>query len=220
MRGQEYAGDESFHPWSHFISANPLNILLFQQAGLTYEFKLRHFGFGLTGGEIYANHQEYSNFFIAGPTEEGSLGDYSGYFFVPQINYYFTKQKYRNHAHLFYVSFKFVYKHMSLDSTNVTKWMPADEGDGYYDWRKMIDKVNIYGEFIGVGYKYALYHVFLQVEFGFGAMEDKHTMIISQENPENGSPYPMYYHYNPPERVSAYQNLGSINFNLSIGGTF
>lgn len=220
MRGQDTTRVKPFHPFTQFISVNPYNIFLFQQRGLTYEFKLGRFGLGLTGGEIYANHKDYSNFFIAGPTENGSLGDYSGYFFVPQVNYYFTLQKYRNHAHLFYLSFKFVYKHMSLDSTNVTRWLPCEEGDGYFDVRKMIDKVNIYGEFIDAGYKFALYHVFLQVELGFGAMQNIHDMIISQENRDSYGFNDTLYPYNPPKKESVYQNLGTINFNLSIGGTF
>ena len=73
-QGQQVSKDIAFP--QHYISVNPLNILLFQQAGIAYEYKPGMVGYGLTAGYIYPNHREYSNYFIAGPTSAGSLGDY------------------------------------------------------------------------------------------------------------------------------------------------
>jgi len=77
----------------HYISVNPLNILFFQQVGITYEYKPGKLGFGITAGYIYPNKKEYSNWFIAGPVKYGSLGYYSGFFLVPQVNVYLSKPK-------------------------------------------------------------------------------------------------------------------------------
>ena len=206
MSGQDY---------QHFIAFNPLNIGYFQQIGLTYEYKSGTFGYGVYTGGIYANHQEYSNFFIAGPTENGSLGDYRGFFIEPMVNYYFNKQKYKNHASLFYMSLKVVYKYMYLDSTHVTRWV-IDGGDGYYDWRKMIDKVNIYGGFLDFGYRYALYHVFVDVNFGLGILGNKHNMLISGEHGASLDPNPMTY-YHPAKTLTVSQVLLTINFTLTFG---
>jgi hypothetical protein len=37
----------------HYISVNPLNILLFQQAGITYEFKPGRLGYGINFGVAF-----------------------------------------------------------------------------------------------------------------------------------------------------------------------
>lgn len=68
-------------------------MIFFQQIGLTYEFKPGMMGFGITGGYIYPNKKTYSNYFMAGPTNYGSLGDYNGFFVIPQVNFYLIKPR-------------------------------------------------------------------------------------------------------------------------------
>jgi hypothetical protein len=218
MLGQDTINQKKIHAYQHFLSVNPLNMAYFQQYGATYEYKPRRFGFGIYAGYIYPNHKDYSNFFIAGPTENGSLGDYSGFFLEPMVNFYFTKQKHEHSASLIYLSLKGVYKYMQLDSTHVTRWLQNDIGDGYYDWRKMIDKVNIYGGFLDFGYRYVLYHVFFDVNFGFGILDVTHKMTISGENPTSLDPYPMNY-YHPAKTETVRQTLPTINFTLTFGLT-
>lgn len=200
----------------HYISVNPLNILLFQQAGITYEYKPGRMGYGITTGYIYPNNKTYSNYFIAGPTSYGSLGDYSGFFVVPQVNVYLTKPKKQNHGGLVYLAVKVVYKYMHIDSTKSTAW--ENKGDGYYIYRKMNDKVNIYGGFIDFGYKLVLHHFFFDLNLGVGATLINHKMIISGEHFGLGRE-PMYY-LNPPHQDEIHQNPVTVNFTLNFGVAF
>lgn len=208
-QGQPESGDVPLP--RHYISVNPLNILLFQQAGITYEYKPGRVGYVLTAGYIYPNHKEYSNYFIAGPTKAGSLGDYSGLFVVPQFNIYLNKPKHSGHANLIYIALKPVYKYMHIDSSQQTAWSHPDD---YYVYRKMNDNVNIYGGFVDFGYKCYIHHFFFNLEFGLGILAVDHKMTISgvwvhsyQEN---------YYH--PPKEESTTENHLTINFMLTFGG--
>jgi hypothetical protein len=200
----------------HYISVNPINILLFQQAGITYEYKPGVMGYGITTGYIYPNYKDYSNYFIAGPTNYGSLGRYSGFFVVPQINVYLTKPKYSDEGGAVYISLKLVYKYMHIDSTVSSAWY--NEGDGYYLYRKMIDKVNIYGGFIDFGYRYFLSHFFIDINLGVGSLWLNHEMIISGE--KNGSSLDPIYYINPPRQEELHQNHMTINFSLNLGAAF
>ena len=56
LSGQVSDEEIAAHFPKHYISVNPLNILLFQQAGLTYEYKPGAIGYGITAGYIYPNH--------------------------------------------------------------------------------------------------------------------------------------------------------------------
>jgi hypothetical protein len=208
-QGQKESNDISFP--RHYISVNPLNILLFQQAGITYEYKPGMLGYGLTAGYIYPNHKEYSNYFIAGPTDAGSLGDYSGFFVVPQVNVYFNKQKYSGNANLIYLALKPVYKYMRIDSTQQTAWSHPDD---YYVYRKMNDNVNIYGGFVDFGYKCYIHHFFFSIEFGLGILAVDHKMTISSERISNNPEY--YYH--PPKEESTNESHLTLNFSLTLGG--
>ncbi len=214
MFGQNSTEVKEAHFPKHYISVNPLNMSLFQQMGITYEFKPGIMGYGITTGYIYANKKEYSNYFIAGPTNWGSLGDYSGYFVVPQVNVYLRKPKYVKHSGLVYISLKMVYKYMHIDSTSKTAWY--NEGDGYFLYRKMVDKVNIYGGFVDFGYRYVLYHFFFDFNFGVGKMWVNHKMIIAGEAV---NPSPIHY-FNPPKRDELHQNHVTINFTLNLGVAF
>jgi hypothetical protein len=200
----------------NYISVNPLNIILFQQAGITYEYKPGVLGYEITTGYIYPNKKEYSNYFIAGPTNYGSLGYYSGFFVVPQVNVYLTKPNYSDEGGVVYLSLKMVYKYMHIDSTSSSAWF--SEGDSYYLYRKMIDKVNIYGGFIDFGYRYFLSHFFIDLNFGVGSMWVNHKMIIAGEK-LGTSPYPMIY-INPLRREELHKNHVSINFTLNFGFAF
>ena len=211
MDGQTGDEQKAAHFPKHYISVNPLNIFLFQQAGITYEYKPGVIGYGITAGYIYPNKKTYSNYFIAGPTNNGSLGDYSGFFAVPQVNVYLIKPKHSEHAGLVYISLKMVYKYMHIDSTGQTAWY--NEGDNYYLYRRMIDKVNIYGGFIDFGYRYVLYHFFFDFNFGVGKMWVNHKMIISGQAV---NPSPIQY-FNPPRQEEVYENHVTINFTLNFG---
>ena len=146
----------------------------------------------------------------------GSLGDYSGFFIVPQVNVFLTKPKHIKHAGLVYVTFKMVYKYMYIDSISPTAW--HHHGNYYYTFRKMIDKVNIYGGFIDFGYRYVLYHFYFDLNFGLGAMWINHKMIISGERTDL-HPYPMYY-FHPVKEEELHELKGTINFTLNFGVAF
>ncbi len=209
---QTSSSEDSFHIPHHYIGLNPLNILMFQQAGLSYEFMTGRFGAAVTAGYIYANHKEYSNYFIAGPTLSGSLGDYSGWFAVPQFNFYLNKPKRPNCANLFYLSLKGVYKHMEIDSTQTTAW--DNEGDGYYLMRKMNDNVSIYGGFLGAGYRYVRKFFFFDFNLGFGVLSVDHDMLISAQWM---SDHEIPYYYHPPEAQTLHESSFTVNFAFTLG---
>jgi len=200
----------------HNISINPLNICLFQQIGVTYEYRPGKLGFGITPGYIYPNKKEYSNWFIAGPTNAGSLGWYSGWFVVPQVNLYLTRQKESDEGGVLYIAVKFVYKLMHIDTTSVTVW--HNDGDGYGSYRKMFDNVNIYGGFLDVGFRYFLGHFFIDLNFGPGVMWLDHNMTIYAEG-YGTSPYNMHY-LTPPVEELYHQRSGAFNFTLNLGAAF
>jgi hypothetical protein len=216
MSGQTSDKNKTAHFPRHYISVNPLNIFLFQQVGITYEYKPGILGFGIYTGYIYPNHEDYSNYFIAGPTNYASLGDYSGYFIVPHVNVYLNKPKNVTHGGLVYFSFKMVYKNMHIDSTVHTAWY--NEGDSYFINRKMIDKVNIYGGFIDFGYRYVFYHCFFDLNLGLGSMSVNHKMIIAGEN--DGFSSEPIYSKNPPRQEELHQQHVTVNFTLNFGVAF
>jgi hypothetical protein len=204
------------HIPKHSIQINPLNILLFQQAGITYEYKPGIMAFAITSGYIYPNRKEYSNYFIAGPTNTGSLGDYSGFFIVPQMNIFLNIPKVLRHEGEGYFAFKMVYKNMYIDSTELTAG--HNEGNGYQTFNKMIDKVKIYGGFIDFGYRYVLKHFFYDFNLGLGPMWVNHEMIIS------GQAYPKInsriHYFNPPRLAEVHEFHMTINLTFNMGIAF
>ena len=212
--GQTNDEKKTAHFPRHYFSVNPLNIFLFQQIGITYEYKPGIMGYGITTGYIYPNKQAYSNYFIAGPTNYGSLGYYSGFFIVPHVNVFLIKPKNLKHAGLVYVSLKLVYKYMYIDSTTQSAWY--NYGDGSLLYRKMIDKVNIYGGFVDFGYRYVLYHFFFDLNFGLGLMSVNHNMIIVGEGGNPG----LLNNINPPRLEGLHQNHVTTNFTLNFGVAF
>lgn len=199
----------------HFISVNPLNMLLFQQIGISYEYRANDFGFEITPGYIYPNKQEYSNWFIAGPTNYGSLGYYSGFFVVPQINIYVTKPRNSMHTGLIYLALKGVYKYMKIDSTGRYAW-DTHSDDYYWVYRRQLDKVNIVGGFVDFGFKCYLYHVFFDINIGPGILSVNHNMLVTGEAK---GPSPIHA-VNPPRHETLREMHLTVNFSINIGGAF
>ena len=215
MDGQTSDEQPAAHLPKHYISINPLNILLFQQIGITYEFKPGFMGYGITAGYIYPNKQEYSNWFIAGPTSYGSLGYYSGLFIEPQVNIYLTKLKNPKHGGMIYIALKGVYKYMHIDSVGRYAW-DTHSDDYYWVYRRQIDNVNIFGGFIDFGFRYVIHHFFFDINIGPGIMSINHKMIIAGEAT---GPYPIH-EINPPRYEELHQTYPTINFTLNIGVAF
>ena len=201
------------------ISVNPLNILFFQQAGITYEFKPGRFGFGITAGYIYPNNKEYSNWFIAGPVKYGSLGYYSGFFLVPQVNVYLSKPKKTSNTPLVYLSGKVVYKYMTIDSIHSYAWYTYTSGDYYWTYRKQVDRVNIIGGFAIFGLKYVWKYFFFDINIGPGIMFVNHNLVIA------GETYGLNHHsdisnVHPPRSETLNEIHGTIHFSLNLGIPF
>jgi len=215
-RGQ-YHDDKAASPVNrHFISINPLNMALFQQVGITYEYKAGVLGFGLTPGYIYPNKQEYSNWFMAGPTKNGSLGDYSGFFVVPQIYIHLTELNDSEEGSAIYITPKFIFKHMHVDSATRTVW--DNHGDGYSGYRKMIDNANVYGGFVDFGFRYFLGHFFMDLNLGPGIMWVNHRMVISGE--WNGKKNDPVSYCHPARREDQHTRRMTLNFTLNLGFAF
>ena len=183
---------------------------------MAYEYRLGRIRFGITPGYIYPNKQEYSNYFIAGPTNNRSLGWYSGWFVVPQVNLYLSKPHDDGEGSAFYFALKLVYKNMWIDSTTVTVW--TNEGDGYTTRRKMNDRVNILGFFMDGGYRYFLGHFFFDLNFGLGPMWVNHEQLIYAE--ASGGGYNSLYYLAQPKTESFHQRTITINFALNLGFAF
>jgi len=196
----------------HYISINPLNMTLFQQLGLSYEYKLSQFGFGISTGYIYPNHKKYSNYFIAGPTNKGSLGDYSGYFIIPQINFYFLQIIEQEKNKFLYLYIKPVYRNITLDSTYATQWI--NHGEANFTFRNMDDDVNIFGGFFGLGYKFLYTKFFFDLNLGIGNLTINHDMKVYKTS----TPYAAYYEeFDPPLEEKIHESNYTINFSFNIG---
>jgi len=201
----------------HYFSINPLNVLFIQQAGITYEFKPGMFGFGLTGGYIYPNRQEYSNYFIAGPTDYSSLGYYSGSFIEPQLNFYFIKKEREGKAKFLYIAIKAIYKYMTVDSSERIVWYTqGGSSNGNSTNKKMDDKLNIYGAFIDFGFKLVGQFFFFDLNIGPGIIHLNHNMITY------GVSYgqsPIFY-VNQPQQEVLVETHVTLNFAMNVGISF
>ncbi len=199
----------------HYFSVNPVNMIFFQQAGLTYEFKPGWLGFGLSAGYIYPNRQEYSNYFIAGPTNYASLGWYHGLYLEPQVNFYVSKPKNGDWGWSFYFALKGVYKYMTVDSTKKLAWYTRDD-DYYWQYRKQEDKVNIYGAFVDFGVKFVTRNFFFDINLGPGELFLNHQMVVS-----GISTGPNSVRYNhPPVHETLKERNATINFSFLVGICF
>jgi hypothetical protein len=216
--GQQREDSSKVHLPKHYISFNPLNIIFFQQIGLTYEYKPGTLGYGITAWYIYPNEKEYSNWFIAGPVKYGSLGYYSGFFLVPQVNMYWSKPKNVNNAFLVYLSFKAVYKYMTIDSIYSYAW-DTHADDYYWVYRKQVDRVNIFGGFVDFGIKRVWKYFFFDINIGPGLMFVNHNLVIA------GETYGLGYHsdvsnIHPPRSETENELHMTINFTLNLGIPF
>jgi hypothetical protein len=216
VKGQKKDSIRNPHFPRHFISFNPLNAILFQQIGITYEFKPGRMGYGITSGYIYPNKKEYSNWFIAGPTNYGSLGFYSGVYFIPQFNIYLTMQKKPKKAGLVYLTLKGVYKYLKIDSTNGYAW-DTHADDSYWVYRKMVDRTNVIGVFLDFGFKFIRSHFFFDLNIGPGIMFVNHNMIIAGETTKHPS---HVSNISPPRSETFNDKNFTINFTLTFGVDF
>ena len=200
---------------NNYLSVNPINMIFFQQIGITYEYKFDKIGIGISPGYIYANNKEYSNWFIAGPINYGSLGYYSGYYIIPHVNIFILNSKITNDEIQAFLSLKMVYKNLKIDSTQTTVW--ENYGDGYASYRKMDDNVKIYGGFVDFGFRYLIKHFFVESNFGVGWLWTRHDMVIYGK----GAPYPNDIEdVIPPSHSTKTEFTPTINFTINIGITF
>jgi len=216
--GQQRKDSSKVQLPKNYISFNPLNIIFFQQIGLTYEYKPGPLGYGITAGYIYPNEKEYSNWFIAGPVKYGSLGYYSGFFLVPQLNMYFSKPKKATNVTMAYWSVKGVYKFMTIDSLYSYAW-DTHADDYYWVYRKQVDRVNIIGAFAVVGLKHVWKYFFFDLNFGPGFMFVNHNLVIA------GETYGLGYHsdvsnIHPPLTDTQNEFHVTVNFSLNLGVPF
>jgi hypothetical protein len=199
----------------HFISINPINLILCQQAGIAYEFKLGRFGFGLSTGYMYANNWNYSYYCIEGPVDYGALGYYSGIYFIPQLSFYFLTKRSINDVFMLYASLRGVYRYMTVDSLNYIPWLndfQREKGD----YQKMEDKVDIRAVFVNIGFKVVHHHFFFDMTCGYGILDVYHDMIV----------YGVSSHQGPgvlldvPYHDSYYNWHMAVNFNFTLGIAF
>ena len=195
-----------------YLSANLLNICYFQQKGLTFEYRPGRFGYALYGGYIYPNRKEYSNYFIAGPTNYGSLGWYHGFFAEPQLNVYFRKPKPVRHSGTIYLALKGVYKYMTSDSGRVLQWYTHTDEQGWI-YRRQYDRMNVYGAFVDFGYRYVLYYAFIDLNIGVGFLGINHNLIVTAESTGSSKTHSV----NPPRKDKENDASPTINFTINIG---
>jgi hypothetical protein len=176
--GQKTDSTAKQHFSHNYFSINPLNCAL-QQAGITYEYKTRRFGFSITTGFVYHEYGGLSQWFMAGPSSyENDYSNYSGFFIDPQINFYLTrKDKINEKGNLSYISIKFVYKHIKCDSTGIYLWENGPDQSGLY--RNQVDRCNITGAFISFGVKHYKKHFFYNYYAGLELLNVNHNMVVA-----------------------------------------
>jgi hypothetical protein len=204
----------------NYISINPLNTLFCQQAGISYEFKAGRIGMEITPGYIYRTNFLFCKWGVEGPKNYGEIGSYNGYFFVPQINFYISKNKNRETGNSCYLSLKGVYKNLHSDSSQSHFWEKKSGGDDYWIYRKQDDKLQIKGAYILFCNKhYYKKHFFTEMYIGPGVLDLKHDLIIvgqhsGQEEGSNVS------NINPPQTEQLSYGQFTINFGFSVGLKF
>ena len=104
---------------------------------------------------------------------------------------------------------------MHVDTTNILVWNTED-GDGDYLYRKMNDKVNIWGVFLDFGYRYYFYHCFFDLNCGIGTMWVNHKMMVAGERLGSRD----ITDQNHPFSDALHQESLTVNFTLTIGGAF
>ena len=215
--GQNSDTTSKQHFPQHYISINPLNFLLFQQEGLTYEYKTNRLGYAISTGYFFANKLNYSRFFITGTTERGPYEFYSGFYATPQINLYFSKPMNNKKATLCYISLKGVYKGLKVDSTEYHIWTHGS-GDASYFYRKQVDRCRIAGAFLDFGVKCVKNHFVFDFNIGYGILSSFHRMVVAGEG------YRIIYsnisNVNPPRHEWFKEDHRTLNISFNFGYAF
>jgi len=217
--GQRPDSTSKDHFPRQYISINPINTLVLQQAGITYEYRPSFLGFGLSVGGIYPNSINFSRFFMAATSQHGAFEYYHGYFAEPQINIYLSRLKFVENSDLYYLSFKGIYKYLQVDSSKFHIWESDTGGDDYWLYRKQLDKVNVKGLFFEFGYKHIEQHFFIDFNIGPGILVQHHNIVIAGQgthdiigsNPSN---------IRPPKHETLIQGAITVNISFNIGYAF
>ncbi len=201
----------------HFISINPINVCLIQQAGLGYEYRYKRYGFGVTTGYVYASRFNIGRYFLARTANYGAFEFYHGFFCNPQVNFYFIDPSQTRRHSIGYVTLKGIYKYM---------YLPADEfhifdnegGDAYDLYRKMEDRCHIGGVFADIGVKGVYGNFVIDFNIGPGVLIQDHNAIVYGQGTHNGG-YGSN-NVNPPRHERWRDVYPSVNISLTMGGAW
>lgn len=194
--------------YRNYISVN-IPGCLFQQPGITYEYRTKTFGFGFTAGYIYpANHGGTS--ILLGDWGPGTLGYARGLFMNPQFNYYFPK-RWQNYSPSFYLGIKPIFKYAFTDSTvdinlyRISKddFMHVRQQDNYYS----------YGAMLMLGFKTRINHFFFEIFSGLGWKQNIHESYVVAK----GTNHP---HKCAPYNSEIIHNILAMQFGYSFGVVF
>jgi hypothetical protein len=199
----------------NFISLNPINISFIQQLGLTYEYRYKRIGFGLSGGYIYPSKFNIGRLFMARTVNFGPFEFYKGFFCNPQINIYLKNPERLKRNAIVYIAVKGIYKYMHVDSTKYYEW-DYSRGDYYDIDMKLVDRCHIGGVFVDFGVKYENNGFFIDFNIGPGVLIQQHNAYFAGREDGGGhSNYPL-----PLAKDSWTKVYPSINFSLNLGGAF
>jgi len=182
----------------------------FQQVGLTYEYKTKYFGYGITAGYIYkVKHSGTS--ILLGDWGPGTLTSSTGFFLFPQFNYYFPKKN-QDKPTSFYVGLKPLFKYAFCDSNTVTSWTRyhADE----FTVKRQRDNYYAYGIMTTFGFKCVIKHFFFDMYFSVGYRHNIHKdYIVGEGNRNHAYPCTPYY-------STTLRDIVALQFGINIGGVF
>ena len=215
--GQKTDSTAKDHFPHHFISINPINVCLIQQAGLGYEYRYKRFGFGVTTGYVYASHFNVGRLFLAATANYGAFEFYRGFFCNPQVNFYLKNPKRLKRNTIGYVALKGVYKYMFLDSTRFHIWDNTN-GDDYDLYRKQIDRCHIGGMFVNIGFKHVSGNFLIDFSIGPGFLMQTHNIIVVGQTSQYGGNYTSNVH--PPRKEGWSRLYPTVNFSFTLGGAF
>jgi len=199
----------------HFISFNPLNTLLLQQYGLTYEYKYKKLGLIISSAYMNDSEKNFNRVFIAGSTNHGALEFYSGYNLHPQINYYFKDDNYKQKATFCYIGLKGVYKNLSIDSTDFHIWDTNTGGDYFWVWTKHKDDLKIKGAFLIYGVSYRKQHFYLDFNFGPCILNHHHEILLAASQANSGT-----FVESPPLKKTLIEKHITVTLGINIGLAF
>ncbi|PKP05401.1 MAG: hypothetical protein CVU11_00410 [Bacteroidetes bacterium HGW-Bacteroidetes-6] len=176
----------------HFFSVNPVNSLILQQAGINYEYAGRKWGAGVDLGFVYPNELNYSRIFMAATNGYGAFESYSGYYFIPRVNFSLRTKYFSRRINRQYLLLKGVSKKLVCDSTKYLVWY-NEEGADLATYRKQKDEATILGAFLCFGSRNTFRHFFMEYSFGVGWLNISQKMAVANElytgTPLSGYPY-------------------------------